>query len=256
MIHILTNFLLSSHPDSAILIVTGMAAGRETPDELANATALDLMNYFKDDPSLGDEQANAIINICKNIVNNHGGTVPQDRATLKSYGVDDVTASLLLTQVFGATELIVGLHARKILIALDMVDWEFTGEEKTKLKLSKLPAEKVKRSLFTWLPKGEASTFHDTMNSIGNLLCARTQGDWGRITKAINSHFSPKEKDVLMNMAETICQFYKATRNGGKVLVRPNAHSSGGPKDVRSSDDDESSEDDENSDQPPDDEDD
>lgn len=150
------------------------------------------------------------------------GSVPHNRDALKALGLDDTVVALLMTQVYASTELIVGTHARKILVALDMIDWEEVAKEKSKVKMSSLPSDKVKRSLLTWLPRGEATHFHDTMDSIGNLLQARTQGDWGRIKSTIATRFSPKDNQALLSMAESICQFYKVVRATSKPRKRPN----------------------------------
>ena len=162
-----------------------------------------------------------IVQVAIALNTNHNGRVPCDKAALKNMGVDSTAALLLISQCFGATELIVGNHARKILTALDMVDWEEVAAEKSKVKMSKLPGDKIKRSLRTWLKRGAAPSFHDTMDTMGNLLSARTQGDWGKIKATIQSHFSPKDKQQLLDMCKTICQFYKATRNGGRAKLRP-----------------------------------
>lgn len=132
-------------------------------------------------------------------------------------GIKDPVASLVMCNAFASTELVVSLHARKILTALDMVDWEEAGvEKKSDVKMTKLPVEKVKRSLHTWIPRGEKARFHDTMDGVGSVLSARCQGDWGKIKVAIQTHACAKDKDAMLKMTERICQFYKATRSGGR----------------------------------------
>ena len=105
-------------------------------------------------------------------------------------------------------------------MALDMIDWEDLGvNAKADVKMAKLNGMKVKRSLLTWLPKGEAASFHDTMHSLGTLLSSKTHGEWGKVKAAISRHFVPKEKEALFKMIESIRQFYKATTSGGRVTV-------------------------------------
>ena len=72
----------------------------------------------------------------------HEGVVPSTKKELSSVKVDDNVAALLLQQVFGSTELVVGLHARKLVCALDMFDWEESGATKKQdVKMVKVPAE-------------------------------------------------------------------------------------------------------------------
>ena len=98
-----------------------------------------------------------------------------------------------------------------------MVDWEETGAtKKTEVKMVDLPASRVKKSLLRWLPLGEKAAFYDIMDSIGTLLSDQHIGMWGRVTSTINGHFCPKDKKLLMEMAESISQFYRATAGGGK----------------------------------------
>jgi hypothetical protein len=98
-----------------------------------------------------------------------------------------------------------------------MVDWEEAGtNNKSDVKMVKLTPEKVAKSLRTWLPKGESVNFHSIMDSIGNLLSARSIGQWGMITDAISRHFSTKDKEALVSMTNTISQFFKATKQKKK----------------------------------------
>jgi hypothetical protein len=72
------------------------------------------------------------------------------------------------------------------------------------------------RTQTSLLPQGELVNFHDTMDSIGNLLSARTLGQWEMIINAFSSHFSTKDKDSLVNMMEAMSQFFKATKTRKK----------------------------------------
>ena len=40
------------------------------------------------------------------------------------------------------------------------------------------------------------------------------------IKNAINRHFAPREKERVLNMIETISQFYRATKSGGRSTVK------------------------------------
>ena len=53
-----------------------------------------------------------------------------------------MVASKLLQQVFGQMDLFVGLHARKVVCAFDLVDWEESGTTfKQNIKMVNMPAE-------------------------------------------------------------------------------------------------------------------
>lgn len=193
-------------------------------DNLAELSALDeaeIQAYVDKGDKSNKSLALGIVTFIDNLSSNGNGLVPMDKEALKALGVDDTVTSLLFSEVFGSPELVVGLHARKILVALDMVDWEFACTEKSKFKMSSLTVSMVKRSLMTWLPKGEVTLFHDTMDTVGNLLAARVKGDWGKVKMVIQSHFSPKDGQMLLAIAETISQLYKATRSGGRARKRP-----------------------------------
>ena len=101
-----------------------------------------------------------------------------------------------MQHVYASSELVITLDTRKVVVALDMVDWEeFGAKTKSAVLMSKVLEGKVRKSLRTWLPKGDGVHFHDTMDSIGRLVSARTLGDWGKIEKIIASHFSTKDKE-------------------------------------------------------------
>ncbi|CAB9522413.1 hypothetical protein SEMRO_1299_G260710.1 [Seminavis robusta] len=149
----------------------------------------------------------------------HEGKIPTNKKDLMTICSKNV-ASLLMSHVFGSTELVVGLHARKILVALDMYDWEESGmTQKADVKMANIPASMVKKSLKTWLPKGESHDFFDMMDTLGSLFPTKA-GVWGKITKPINAHFSPKEKEMAIGMVTTISQSYKATKVGGRETRR------------------------------------
>ena len=146
------------------------------------------------------------------------GRVPTKRAQLEQVFDDSVT-SLLMLHVFGShTDLVVGLHTKKILTALDMIDWEETGAtRKVEVKMVNLSATSVKRSLRTWIPVGETIHFYDTMDSLGRLLGEPKCGDWGRIKSCLTKHLSPKDNKAAVAMLLSINQFYTAVKSGGRA---------------------------------------
>jgi endonuclease III len=185
---------------------------------MSSVSVTDVDNIIKDfecENTLG--VARKLLAVATALYTHHEGLVPQTKEGLKSIGVEEPVTSLLMQQVYGSSELVVSLHARKILVALDMVDWEEAGtNNKSDVKMVKLTPEKVAKSLRTWLPKGESVNFHSIMDSIGNLLSARSIGQWGMITDAISRHFSTKDKEALVSMTNTISQFFKATKQKKK----------------------------------------
>lgn len=202
-----------------------MQAGLDSSGSFAAATAHTIQNIINHAASnhegtlnLVDGTGASIRSIAVELEKEpHNGAVPTTKNGLLAAGVDAAVASLLMSHVFGSTDVVVGLHARKILTALDMYDWEECGvKEKTDVKMVNIPAGLVKKSLKTWLPKGEGRDFCDLMDAIGGLLQHPPPGAWGKITKCINRVFAPKEKASLLEMVENICQFYKATRGGSK----------------------------------------
>ncbi|CAB9504958.1 unknown protein [Seminavis robusta] len=205
----------SSSDDAIAAVLAFLGQGLVSPDDFAAATVQSLKKIL-DDYDINGKAAATLKSIGTDLVANFEGSVPFKRADLSSI-CDDTVTSLLMSHVFGSTDTVVGLHTRKILTALDMVDWEESGtSEKAEIKMVDLPPALVKRSLKTWLPKGEGSALHDKMDSLGRILGNLRQGTWGKVTRVLNSNLSPKEKKAATEMVLSISQFYKATRPGGR----------------------------------------
>ena len=186
-----------------------------TVDQMAASNGDELQNAIGDGytgTSIGDDLHSIATELAK-----VGGVVPTDKAGLLEIGVDETVTRLLMQQVFGSTELVIGLHTRKLVCALDMFDWEESGVScKKDVKLVKIPAGHVTRSLTTWIPKGDGRTFQETMEGLGAAIGGNQIGFWGTLKSVINKHFSQKDKKELLEMATSIVQFYKATRSGGR----------------------------------------
>jgi endonuclease III len=178
---------------------------------METVTYQDLMDITQDHPD-ADKMATAIEQLVEGLNENFDGIVPQKKDDLVELA-DETVASEMMTQVFGSTDFSVGLHARKILIALDMFDWEDSADRKQDVKMSNIYTLHVKKSLKTWMPKGTGKDFHDMMESVGSIICARRQGEWGKIKAVINAHFPYTEKTCVLDMVESISQFYKATKS-------------------------------------------
>jgi hypothetical protein len=214
----------SSNNDTIGILLEFIKKGWQSAEEMVAASAEEVQvaidDFETDQDSLG--LAKSLLQIASEIQNNHHGMVPQTKLELQSIGLKEPLPSLLMQQAYGASsELVISLSTRKVLVALDMVDWEeFGSKSKSEVKMGKVTPEKVKKSLRTWLPRGEGILFHDTMDSVGSLILARGSGLWGKLDKVISSHFASKEKEALLEMANTIFQFSKISRaspnKGGK----------------------------------------
>jgi hypothetical protein len=214
--------------DHTIGIIVGFIKnGWQSVQEMTDATAeevKEVINDFATDQDVSLKLAKALLEIAAAIRDKHHGYVPQTKVGLKSIGLREPLISLLMQQAYASSELVITLNTRKTLVALDMVDWEeFGAESKSEILMGKVTPDKVKRSLQTWLPKGERVHFYDTMDSVGGLISARTAGDWGKINKIIASHFSNSEKEALIDMANTIFQFSKTTRASANSRGKKNA---------------------------------
>lgn len=180
-------------------------------DEIAGSDEDTLQNYISVEDDTNRASAAILFDIAKKVAANEGA-VPQTLKELKAMNVDDTVAALLMQDVFCSTDVVVGLHGRKIVTALDMFDWEEIAKEKVDIKMAKINPSAVKKSLKTWIPRGEAGDFHGIMESLGVVLARDAKGDWGRVKSCITKHFAPKEKKDLTGWVEAIVQFYKATK--------------------------------------------
>jgi endonuclease III len=197
-----------------------------TSPEAVSAYDVDDLDVFFHEHNSSDKAdkavSAAIHQVATLLVDEHDGVLPKTRAGLLGLKLDATVSDLLLANVFGIPQLIVGLHARKILVALDMVDWEETGTtQKADVKMINVTACNVKKSLQTWLPPGEKVVFHDLMESLGDIISNKSTGVWGTVTNAINGSFNARDKKALMGMVETISQFYRATTSRGKKFSSP-----------------------------------
>ena len=177
-----------------------------------------LEEIIKLDPTL--KVGDLIFNLASKLVADYDGVVPTTKDDLLCLdGIDDTVATLQMQHVFGSSDILVTLHARKILTALDMLDWEEVSELKSGVKMADLPHNRVKKSLKTWLPKGAGLSFQDTVESLGAFIESKEVGNWGTLRTIISMNFTPKDKKVLDDMVFVINQFYEATKPGGKKTV-------------------------------------
>jgi len=160
--------------------------------------------------------AKAIHGVCTKLVAEpHNGIVPSSAEGMKALNLDDAVAGLLMNSVYGATDLVIGLNTRKAMVALDLMDWEESGAtRRVDVKMAKIPASHIKNSLITWLPTGEKRNFQECIEPLATVIGENKSGLWGSVKKTLTKHFSPKDKDTLLNLSEKNCQFHKSTRCG------------------------------------------
>ena len=192
-----------------------MAANSITPDTTAAMSVQDLLVELG--PNVGCTLVHSarILHTAQEIVHNHNGIVPTDKVGLIAAGVDETVASYLMQQVYGRTDLVIGIHTRKVACALDMFDWEETGaKSKLDVKMVNITVNHVKKSLTTWIDDG--ILFQAAIECLGETIGKNKLGVWGNISAVVNKHFAPVDKKIVTGMTNNIVQFYKATKSGGK----------------------------------------
>jgi hypothetical protein len=183
-----------------------------TPATIAAVNVAELMDIIVKVNS-GCELGSGIFDIANELVKpEYGRNVPTTKEELLEIGLDDHLASSLMQQVFGSTELVVGLNACKLMVALDLMDWEECGARaKQDVKMVSITSNSVVRSLATWLPKGDGVLFQDYVESFASAVGANAVGFWGKYKK-LAGHFNPKDKQLLLEMVQISCN---STRQPG-----------------------------------------
>lgn len=157
--------------------------------------------------------ASDVLEVAKNI-EAAGGNVPTTFDELVDCGISDTVAHLLMQQVFGSTEIIIGLDTRKVVCALDLIDWE--GLEgvtlRSEIKMNLVTSTHVDRSIHTWLPRGQSLEFQQAMESLGFIIGANKKGFWGRLQAVITKNFKGKDKIKVEAMVNDILRFYKVVK--------------------------------------------
>jgi len=190
-------------------------------EQISQKTVADVQAVVSEVDTTG-KIAKAIHDVSTNLsVEKFGGIVPCDASELKELKIDETVMGLLLNHVFGETDLVIGLNTRKLMVALDLFDWEESGaEERVDVKMAKVPHNYVRASLLTWIPQGETRHFQELMEQLSSAIGDCKSGFWGSLIKSLKKHFAPKEKDLLQKMAEKVSQFHKATRVGAAKKLR------------------------------------
>ena len=189
-------------------------------EEMVTKTPSELQNYINEYDVESVNVGTTLHEVAIAIRALDNALVPQNPKELKSalgHCTDETVRALLMQDVFGYTDLVVGMHARKMAVALDLFDWEEYAAKKTDVKMVNITTAAVKKSFKTWLPKGEIGNFHTVMDDLGELLSRDARGDNGKVMRTINRHFSTEEKKELSKYVLDITRFYKAVKKRNVV---------------------------------------
>jgi len=93
----------------------------------------------------------------------------------------------MMQHVFRCTDLCFGAAFRKVVVAVDLFDWEEGGvAEKENVKMAKIPLANVKKSVLTWLPNGQRLVIQDTLEVLAIAIGRNRSGFWGQLQKVAN----------------------------------------------------------------------
>lgn len=192
-------------------------------DSLCNAEAMsqkteaELQTSIDTVDNTNTESAAIILSVATELAKpGYNGQIPTTKEGLIGATISECVATKLMQDVFASTELVVSFHARKIVVALDLHDWEESAKNKQEFKMKMLSPERARHSLLKWIPKGERRHFQETMDALGGTLGVGETGFWGKFTHTLNRHFNAKDKKALTEMAESIVQFYRSIKRGGR----------------------------------------
>ena len=140
----------SSFNDAIIVILGFIETGWHSAHEFSGATLNEVVKLFDDfemHESITHGLADTLLEVANKICNSHAGLVPQSKEGLKSIGLNEPLVSLLMQHVYASSELVITLDTRKVVVALDMVDWEeFGAKTKSAVLMSKVTPEKVRKA--------------------------------------------------------------------------------------------------------------
>jgi hypothetical protein len=206
--------------NSMLLLEKLLEEGLCTPEDYAAEGNLEAAkNIIPDIEAAVVPAVETIVAISKKLCADYDSKLPVTRSELLDIGIDEVVVSNMMRDVYGSSEIFASLSVRKVVVALDMVDWEDSGATtKLSVKMTDFKANKVKASLNTWLKRGERMAFLKAADSLGRALAeiSRENLFWGPFRRTLNKHFNAKEKKSLEDIVNKLNQFIKATKRGGK----------------------------------------
>lgn len=180
-----------------------------SPKSLAGAS-LDSIQEAIDIADNKNKMAGRLQELASHVITNNG-VVPSTKRGLKAMGIDDYVSTILLQEAFCEfTGPAISLSARKILVAIDMVDWEEFAPDKSDINMKHVTDELVQRSLMTWLPCEDQADFHTVIASISN-LCSGTvtkklQND---VNSVVKERLSAKDRSQWEFMYQQMIDFFK-----------------------------------------------
>ena len=187
------------------------------PEAVSDKTQAELQAIINTVDTGNTECAQTILSVATELDKaKYNDQIPTTKEGLVGATISETVATKLMQDVFASTELVVGRHARKIVVALDLHDWEESAKNKQDFKMTKLGPERARKSLLKWLPKGEKRNFQETMDALGDTFGEGEVGTWGKFKDTLNRHFNTKDKRALTEMVESIVRFYKSTKRGGR----------------------------------------
>lgn len=216
-------FAVSSFNDTVQVVLALAAADLITAEQIANKTVEDVQTAINSCDLKPAQKLGKVIHAVGTKLNaeKFNGNVPCNAADLKALKLDETVIGLLLNHVFGDSDLVIGLNTRKLMVALDLYDWEDSSAEmRVDVKMVKIPSNYIKASLLTWLPTGEKRNFQELLEPLATAVGEHKCGFWGKLTSSLKRHFSPKDKDALVKMSEKIHQLQKSTRVGVAQKLR------------------------------------
>ena len=163
-------------------------------------------------------QGNVLCQLAQDLENNHGGLVPFTKDEVTSlHGVTPNVASLLMQHVFGDTQVVFGIDACKIFVALDLFDWQECREDnKRSVKMTDINPQWINKSMDTWLPKPKQIKLQHTLGRYGCSIGVHQKGNWGMLKSKIMKHFKAEDKKTLPEMVNRITWFYIAAKKKHK----------------------------------------
>lgn len=206
----------SRFPDVVQMLLAFMNENLKSPAAFAYATKDQLDAIILGvDPNHDSTAAEDIIAVSKELeTDKYNGQLPQDKKGLMDLGVDETVVDYMMQHIFGVTDLVVGLPIRKLVVAVDLHDWEETGAKcKDDVKMTSITADRVKKSLLTWLPRGDRREIQDSLDTLCVVVANNHVGMWGRLKKVMK-HFPKKEREELGDMINNIYNFCRLTKRG------------------------------------------